>query len=272
MYKVKRFSQMTEIQQRQYGLLGDLRHSGVRRSYKKYVGRVRRGIGDLLEEKKIAADEKLKNINNKIYGVVKEGGPEEVLDPNASRMIIKNNAKRNKTRVMKSNHNNSSFLVSSDEVSDELLDNIGIHNPNQVKKVKNAAKTNKSLIFLGRNRKSVDDLAHEMGHAKNSVSKNPITKAIHSLSGDKRYLDSSDTDKGLYQIARHASKNKLVEMEEAKASKNAIKMMKDAGVKGEQLDKAKKNLNLYLDSYKATSKSDNLKIAHRTIQIPSRVK
>ena len=61
-------------------------------------------------------------------------------------------------------------------------------------------------------------------------------------------------------------------MEEAKASKNAIKMMKDAGVKGEQLDKAKKNLNLYLDSYKATSKSDNLKIAHRTIQIPSRVK
>lgn len=271
MYKIKRFSQMTEIQQRQYGLLSDLNHSGIRRSYKKYVGRVRRSVGNLLEEKIIKSDENLRNINNKIYGISK-GGSEEVLNPSASRKIIKDNSKRNKVRVMKSNDNDSSFMVHSDEVNDDLLRSMRVSNPNQIKKIENASKSNKSLIFLGRNRKGVDDLAHEMGHAENSVSKNPITRTIHNLSGNKKYLDSSDTDKGLYQIARHAFKNKLVELEETRASKNAVRMMKNAGVKDNQLESAKKNLGLYLDSYKASSKSDNLKVAHRTIQIPSRVR
>ena len=41
----KYYSAPLELEQREFGILSDLRHSGVKRVYKKYVGRARKENG-----------------------------------------------------------------------------------------------------------------------------------------------------------------------------------------------------------------------------------
>lgn len=251
MYKVKRFSQMTEIQQRQYGLLGN---------FKKYANKLKAKDLNRLNRKLSDAEIANEEVNDRLRRI-KLPGYEEVRDPKASVSIIRNNAKKNKTRVMKSNRTYESSMAHSKEINDDFLNNQWIKNPRQVKKFKNAAKSNKHIVLLGDGfSKSTDTLAHELGHAQNSNSKNPVVRFIHNHSGSNLNPD----DKGLYQMARHAIKNKMRINEEARASRNAIKMMEESKLDSKKLEQGKTNLKLALDSYKTGAKIDNLIVRRNT--------
>lgn len=249
MYKVKRFSQMTEIQQRQYGLLGNFKKAVKKKAVK------------FLDKKVNNAHNELNRAQLSAKGIIKPGY-ETVSDPKISKNLIKNARKMN-TRVMKSNRPDTSSMRHSNEFNEELLSSEEhITSPRGIKKVMNATKSNDKIIMMGDNySRSTDSLAHEIGHAKNSVSKNPIVKRIHDSSGSE--LNSSD--KGLYQIARHIVKNKLRINEEARASRNAMKMLKKAGATEEQLKRSRKNLDYGLETYKAGSKLDNLTVLRNTV-------
>lgn len=273
MYKVKRFSQMTDIQQRQYGLLGnigsDIKRSGIKRSYKRYVGRARTNLAKSLRPK---VDEAIKNRKSaeRLSIGVGEDGYREVMNPKASNKIIRNNAKRLDARVMKSNSSASSMRKSS-EIDDQVLKSEGITNPRNVRKVMNATKKNRHIVMLSPGySKSTDTLAHELGHVQNANSKNPIVKVIHEVSGRNKRINPED--RGIGNIIKNSISHKLRINEEARASRNAMKMLKNAGATEEQLKQNERNLNLALNTYKTAAKEDRIKLIRNTIQIPSRVK
>ena len=273
MYKVKRFSQMTEIQQRQYGLLGnigsDIKRSGIKRSYKRYVGRARTNLAKSLRPK---VDEAIKNRKSaeRLSIGVGEDGYREVMNPKVSNKIIRNNAKRLDARVMKSNSSASSMRKSS-EIDDQVLKSEGITNPRNVRKVMNATKENRHIVMLSPGySKSTDTLAHELGHVQNANSKNPIVKVIHEVSGRNKRINPED--RGIGNIIKNSISHKLRINEEARASRNAMKMLKKAGATEDQLKQNERNLNLALNTYKTAAKEDRIKLIRNTIQIPSRVK
>lgn len=268
MYKVKRFSQ---VRQKNYGLLGDLRHSGLKRSYKKYVGEARRAVGDRIGKK---VNELIKDNNESInlsIGIPFNKSPfREIMNPKVSRDIIKRNAKKNGVRMMRSNNPYISEISKASEVNEEILrDKHKITNSRQIKKVMNAVRSGDDIIFLGKSYgRSPDVIAHELGHAKNYHSKNPITKLSHKVTSSMH--EPLNNDKGLYQIAKHAIKNRALVKEESNASKSAIKMMKEAGASKDEIRQGKINLNLALDTYKSAEKLDNSNMIYKAIQIPSR--
>lgn len=268
MYKVKRFSQ---VRQKNYGLLGDLRHSGLKRSYKKYVGRARRSIGNKIGKKvNNSINELDKSIKLSMGIPLNESSFREVMNPKVSRNIIKENARKYNVRVARSNNPSISELSKASEVNEELLrERHEMKDPRQIRKVMNAVKSGNDIVFLGKSYgRSSDTIAHEIGHAKNYHSKNPITRSIHKVTSDMH--GPLNNDKGLYQMARHAVKNKALVKEESNASKNAIKMMKKAGASKEEIRQGKINLGLALDTYKNTEKLDNINMIYKSVQIPSR--
>ena len=141
---------MTDMQQRQYGLLGnigsDIKRSGIKRSYKRYVGRARTNLAKSLRPK---VDEAIKNRKSaeRLSIGVGEDGYREVMNPKVSNKIIRNNAKRLDARVMKSNSSASSMRKSS-EIDDQVLKSEGITNPRNVRKVMNATKKNRHIVML----------------------------------------------------------------------------------------------------------------------------
>ena len=154
------------------------------------------------------------------------------MNPKVSNKIIRNNAKRLDARVMKSNSSASSMRKSS-EIDDQVLKSEGITNPRNVRKVMNATKKNRHIVMLSPGySKSTDTLAHELGHVQNANSKNPIVKVIHEVSGRNKRINPED--RGIGNIIKNSISHKLRINEEARASRNAMKMLKNAGATEEQ--------------------------------------
>lgn len=165
-------------------------------------------------------------------------------------------------------------------------------------KLGNAVKTNDNLIFLdgGNGYYDVSEHAHEVGHLKNnklgrrnnikyhkyqeSGSKNRLNKALTTSkvlpllekSGVKRNIKSEkiDTGCGFKEYFKRLREGRALVNEERKASRNAIKFLKNSGASKSVLSDSKKKLDKALDTYKSEAMVYRRLPLQNKLQIKSR--
>lgn len=163
-------------------------------------------------------------------------------------------------------------------------------------KLANAVKKNKNIIFLSGS--DVADHSHEVGHLKNdsngglnnriyhrfqdsggsdkiknSIKTSNLIPILEKSGKRKKVLNKSkniDIGSGLKEYFKRAVEGRAVVNEERKASKNAIRFLKQHGATKSILDSSKSKLDKALDSYKTEAKIYRRMPLQNSLQIESR--
>lgn len=236
MYKVRRFSAIQE-DQRCYGLLG----------------RVRKVASDKLSE---SIGKSLKNYRNAVSDINKFPKSDRLSNPlisisekEGSKVLRYNTEGRSSFRVKRKSINER-FADKMADINhdDEVYNNIG-------RLVSDKSSKFDDIIFYPKG-SDHSELAHEIGHKRNSISKNPIKKKLDNLNM-KYQNDISEMKgskkKGLLNTAKEFLKGKSVVADESNASKEGLKVLKEAGANKKELESAEKLYKLKLDTYKYKS-------------------
>jgi hypothetical protein len=261
------------IEQREFGILSDVVRSGVKRSYKKYVGRARRSIGNKLD-KSISEDI---NKRSKILDELKSRS-NPVINPRSEQTISQLSSDKYNTEILTpdpSRYSGKSTYISSSKRFKNIK-------PDDLKEVSNGKfngisnemadilSKNKGLIISPKG-SGTDSLAHEVGHVMNK--KDSILSRIRSL-GDSisrstkiPYKDlKNKKGLGLGEYVR----GKIIVSEEKAASKNGMKILKGIGMSSDELRRSKEYLDKSLDTYKLEASARRKTPIKNLIQIPSR--
>lgn len=276
------------LQQREYGLKSDIVHSGIKRAGKKLIGRARKNIAGKLN-KSIQKDlESIEQYNKNSKSIYR-------YNPNLESKLRDEAEKMGAPKIYRARFQNNSN-------ESALIRNVGAEDVKKFAKYNKSPGQQKSLGNLAEdisksNNKKVDgifqppessshNLAHEIGHYKNSKSKNPITNFISrkNLKNDGEIRKNSEktinravngnTDQeqintGIKSHIKNYINGKLIVSEEKNATKEGLKLIKKHGSK-EDVSVAKSALDEALEGYKAGSRV-NWKMSIRdNIQLKSR--
>lgn len=268
-YKVKRYS--CYYQQREYGVFQDLKHSGLNRTYKKYIGRARKKVANKILEG-IKKDIDASNLagNNITYN------PElHKINKKLRNNLVKEANKRN-IRVLGTNldpwEGRGNYFFSKESAErNNLVENLKYQrNVRTGKKAENALKKSDHVIFHPTNSHTVG-LAHEMGHVENATGKNKFRRWINKKSQKirEKLLDGQNK-KGILESIKKKIDNSILLQEERNATKKGLKLFKKSGANKEEMKDAKKFLKLGEESYKKASSADAKLPIYNWIQIPSK--
>lgn len=258
------------IEQREFGILSDVVRSGVKRSYKKYVGRARRSIGNKLK------DSINKDLKDKRSAVNSFRNRDIVFDENVERKLIKESKNKYNSRTLGfplgGDKSKNLVLKSKDipkdlKVSDFPEDQIRV-----ASKMINSSKKNNYIIFHP-SKSGTDSLAHEIGHIQNEnkgLFNRSISKLSSSIKMDQKPLNDIKNDKGFRKGLGNLIKGKIRIQEEKNASKNAIRLLKNSGMKENDINKSRRNLDTALNTYIHDSNIRYKVPLMNRIQIPSR--
>ena len=278
----------SEIEQKEFNVISDIYHSGLKRTYKKQVGKIRRNIGDKLAQKYRDIGAKGSKLGRKTEKLKKEDplrGNREIAEK-----LVKE-AKDNNIGVFEDNLANSALNIKgSDHIiypsseAREAADSV-LRNPflselmgNEEKELYRSVKNDNALINL---RGKIEDnpgiLAHEIGHHKNF--NNPITRFIKNINNklsDYRPKSNSQKDidkaeKKSRSVLNKAMRRIVDPIEETNANRNAVKLLKSDGATKEQIDYFNKLNKEALKTHKNTRNLELVSSLIKKIQIPSRV-
>ena len=274
--------------QKEYNVISDILHSGIKRAYKKNAGKIRR------------------KINNKLFKAINTNNEDKLKDVSfriARNENVVNLDKKQGTKLYKDAHDNLNASIRSlnthpsytgtgrayasniktkdaQNVYEKTLKSIGIdpkdnkdtlrtgfetlgNEKRQSRRAVNRIMGDKHptdyYIFWSK-KDGYEQLGHEMGHIENSKSKNPIRRWINKIANNpetrrKFTEEAGGSDKGIKDSIKNWITGKIILQEEKNASKNSIKRLKEIGATPEQLDVAKKNLKDALKTYKLRSKT-----------------
>lgn len=280
MYSVRRFSTTLSLEEREYNIVSDLYRSGLGRTSKKVIGRIRRDLGAKIE----------RSISNNFNEFNKSSKLADKLEvyPRPKGLVRKLSREANKrnTRVTSYISNNTELLT-PEMFGKNNLDNIldfikeckekgDRENYLYAKRLYDELNKGRNLISLPNKKYGVDSLAHEIGHADNKISSNPIKRKIHKIAGRNlsilkpKNLDLNE--KGLYNSFKNLVKGESVVLEESNASRKALDLLKRNGADKDILDRSKNSLDNSLNTYK---KSRNIRFMYpirNSVQISSRSK
>lgn len=266
----KLYSEGWEIEQREYGLLSDITHSGLNRTYKKYIGRARRSIGNKLQ-RSISNDIE----RTRILAGSKETSPKVVLTRKTTRALTKEaNSLGAKSTTIDLTSSPSTFPTGRQNAQDLTGAHYdGFLNNREYKKLMNANNSYKNIIVLPR-KSGAESYAHEIGHLKNQKMRFPrIVQNIENKYGIRDDYNTSmmrDPGQGILKGIKNYFKGRVILAEEANASNNAMKLLKKSGVKEKDLRLARKNLDTDYQTYKAGTNYYYKTPIFNKIQIPSR--
>ena len=236
-------------EQKEFGIVSDIYHSGLGRTYKKYVGRARRNLAKKLEDDIIEANEKMSAINNEIsskgLGIreVSDLGVENKLKSLASRKyntktwdgVFTGGENENviPTREMNIESQAMNIAQNSRKRKHIGLDFPTIRNKKKYSKIKDVERFRRNASSAKYNidhfRGDTPGLAHEIGHVMNYESKNPITR-IHNKVANKYVNDIRDYEPkesdGLLKGIKNYFKQRSLVKEESNASKKGLKLLK----------------------------------------------
>lgn len=192
---------------------------------------------------------------------------------------VYNTARNNNTRITSLGN-----LSEASNVPTRNLDEVAIQNSDLLsnKRKKKLAKEksimdHKYQILLPRGTK-IDQVAHELGHIQMRESKNPITKLLDKKA--RKFNSTSETRYGAIMEPQGNHKrsgfknfiNDLVNEEaliasEKEASRRGLRILRKSGAKKDELEAAKNNYNLALDTYKGKGRANWKTTLRNTIQI-----
>lgn len=247
------------------------------RPVKAAIGRKRRKIAASMENKILEDLEKSLGKS----GVIKEGAQ----DDKVSQKIIDSAEKKYKTKVSnlrnrELRHNAKVVIDTSSPEAQKEIANIDLkikrgqgrrYDLEYKKDLSNPE--NKSVIQLGPDTKT-SGVAHELGHVENRYGNNPIKKKISELDTAERRQRHSNIDlsekKNIGSVLSDLADGFIINQEERNASKNAMKMLKKAGMSKSDLKESKKALKEAGKTYQKETENKLLADARSLIQIPSR--
>lgn len=263
---------MIILRQKNYNVLSDLYHSGVRRTYKKTVGRARRkaaqklsqsALNDIKEYNRLVNTVQTPVINNQ---KVRENLINQV--PRRTQVISINNYPNGG-----SGHLNNSFIGEGD--FNELRK---YNNPVKIESFRrsvNSGKYDNHILYTPN--MGEENLAHELGHVIN-------TRGILSKQVDKIAANSPDVGmasrvlirsgnhevEGIKNTGELFARGKIIELNEANASRKGLRSLKKSGISKEELNASKQKLQASGKTYRLMNNATWKTSLRNTIQIPSR--
>ena len=279
----------SQLEQREYNIISDIYHSGIKRTKKKYIGRIRRSAGDKITKKLRNNRTKHARSDRKFEDIYENKKSDKVLGRKLAR-----EANKRGIRIFDEDKVNSVFgdppgrkgnayiRTVNDESRKRILDQAkNMSGRNQRKIGFHIGKTGKIINVTGKYDKDWDTIAHEIGHDMNNDGK--ISKIIKRIddraSRPKKYKHDTHKSGIRNEIGSlmNSAKNKLSKLlkdpaeylEERNAWKNAEKLLKRNGATEEQLKQLKETRNAALKTYKYNQKSRKLSNLRKKIQIES---
>lgn len=258
------FSEGYEYAQKEFGFIQDVRRSGFGRTMKRNIGRFRNKIADKIDD----SIENDFNKHGKVLFEYRQG--ERMINPNIERRLMRD-VKSNNSRVvgvdldgMKGNYTalNSAMrdkFGDPRKAAESLISNPFYSNAERIKnKISNSLSKGENVIFHPSG-SGTDYLAHELGHIKNSSSKNPIRRLINKIGNNEgvrtdfnKFASFGLNDDGIgvgTSVSRFI-KGKTILREEKNATNNALRDLKRNGATQNELTTAKKSLQQGIDTYK----------------------
>lgn len=275
---------MIILRQKQFGLIKDIKSSGLKRTMKRNIGRLRNKIANSLTEKYI--DEPTKIANDKFIKFELQN--DKLTNPIIEKRMLREANKRNARVLSGIQDLPADFDLSRKEIRDQLhkigkdsreMDSF-FDNSNSGKrldnKINNILKNKKIKHVISYSPGTdVTGLAHEIGHVDNSMSKNPIKRLINKVSGDPNLREefsnvSFDNRSGIRTGIKRYLKGRALIKEESNASKKGLDLLKKSGITKEEFNIAKKDLDNALNTYKTAGNNYYRIPLINKIQIPSR--
>ena len=279
MYSVRRFSTTSYIEEREYNIVSDLYHSGLGRTSKKVIGKVRRGLGAKIEKSIINDRNKLVSLSNR---------KNEVITNDKVMNNLVNEANKRNTSVLVRDKGEASFDTSNifsknkiKEYKDSINKNLRNPNISEVDRKYlldtleevNELEKGRNIISYPSN-SGIETLSHELGHADNYLSKNKIKNYISRSYKDNKSSvtpENVETSRGgLLNFINTYTKGKLELEEEKNATRKGLNLLKISGASKEEIKRSKDELNKSLESYNLGHKMNYKSSLRNTIQIPSR--
>ena len=258
----------SELEQREYGIVSELHHSGAKRVYKKYVGRARKKLAQKIQDSMDLDEMKRQEAMSKFMV------GERVNNPELEKKMIKEAEKRGA------------------KVFDKDIDGIGGSYTFDAKTAKKTGIANEEELgnvkygIVHPKGKGAEVLGHEVGHVDNAESGKKkwdilgkIKKKINKVANDPMtrgemniatYYENNDGAVGLKEGAKRFLKKKAIDIEEGNASRKSLKFLKDSGASKDEIKIAERNLKLAGDTYKYGDKKYYKVPIMNKIQIPSR--
>lgn len=280
---------MTEEELRTFGVISDLAHSGVKRTYKKWVGRGRKGLankiaksmqndikqlGNSQEKFKLQKRVHNKTLRKSIYQKGNDlGAHTRNADPTVFGQISSFNSKNSNLP--------KNLFINQEEIIKQASGEKAAKSLVNFDKKRNLGKIKDSDYLVVHQNKAGDELlSHELGHVGNEKEGSWLAKKVNGYKGqlDIRRKATGIAPDGQPYIPKpslkEAVKNKIdglaMRKEESNATKRGLGYMKKAGYTKEELSRAKKNLKTAGDSYKHAEHLMSKYPLYQKIQIPSR--
>lgn len=276
-----------QVYQKEFGIVSDIYHSGVKRAWKKGIGRARKSIANKIESSAEKDIDKLSNVvipkYQSLSSVQNKGVERSILKGihnNGGRTISSNTIAGQDAMIRADNKLRTSLKSSEDRINDlrKSYPNFNFKSEGRtLNKLKNASNKNKYLVsYTG---EGVEGLAHEAGHGSNYLGENGfLKKIISNLDSSKRFgvrgelaVGTRTTGKGLKGISKELIGGKLMKMEEKNATKSGLKKLKESGATKEELNAAKEKLKAAGETYNMARKARLKQALANTINIPSKV-
>lgn len=239
-------------QQKQFGLISDIKNSGLKRTGKKIAGRVRRGIADVVGASLEVPKAMNQLATKKVVDVGLFGSTTKKLKINKEieRELLKDiKAQGGRTLGNHGEFGPGSYAITPEAAKSaaDLFEKAG--NKRLAKKLRNeGVKGTYQIVYEPGTGTAY--LAHEYGHMQNSKGESgKIRNYINKVSGDPETRQDftnalMETDKkgGLKEAVSRVGKGAAIVAEEANASRAGLKYMKEHGASKEELKDARKNL------------------------------
>lgn len=233
------------------------------------IGKLRRWAGIKLEKKILRDLEKQESYKLKDKVIKNSKGP---TNPEVNKELDKIINERYKGQVIYDPQTESHAIKDLDELR-KIKD---IQNKDIPLKLKEAIKDkrNKSAIVVNNNSSSTR--AHEGGHLENHYGNNKKKREISDKDSKVRSNFNAELDYSWPRTISEAFEDrnigKIVVKEEKNASKNGLKLLKEAGADKKTVNKAKKTLKIAEKGYKNLAKNKFWASLRSGVQIPSRSK
>lgn len=274
-YRVKRFSR-----ERSYSILTDLYHSGAKRTAKKLIGRLRvqaaKPFYRKAQEQYQKGIEAEQEIANKV-----DISPESnkklrvALGQKAKELGVRIN-----TRLPKKIKGSHSWTIDS-KIADEHLRELPDDNK-AIRKLKRSVRRGKASDQISVSGNAGIEMGHEFGHIENKNKGSLTDKVVSAIANDPRVrtiykneiseigLVGNHGDRGLGSILMSGLRNKLINKEEANATKRGLEILKSSGLTGEELKGAEKHMKKALETYYRNGLCSTLVRVGNTVNVPGR--
>lgn len=263
--KLKIFSESYE--QKEFGILSDIKHSGIKRVTKRNLGKFRKSLAEKLDKSIVSGIKE----NDKI-----------VSNSFLQHRNLPHGEITEQERLLVNSRNNTASKWH------EETDHYKTKNLKNNKELLNLSDGKENLITLKYNA-SPGELYHELGHVKNSTGENGVKAKIINKSISKKAINELDkaasiTERGLYEKSNPALKEKGIIKsiknkingkirikEEQNASNSGLKDLKRRSIlSNKEFELEKQNQKLANQTYKNAVNTSTKIPLRNSIQIPSK--